>query len=69
MGKHSRPTPCLPHIIFHLFTFYVFNLLSVRSSFARLLVCFYLFLNNYFEFTVLCSYRCLVNVGRDLPAE
>ena len=60
MGKHSRPTPRLPHIIFHLFTFYVFNLLSVRLSFTRVLACFRLFTNNYFEFTVLCWYTCLV---------
>ena len=68
MGKDSRPTPRLPHIIFHLFTFYVFNLLSVRLSFTRVLACFRLFMNNYFEFTVLCWYTCLVNVSRDVRA-
>ena len=68
MGKHSRLTPRLPHIIFHLFTFYVFNLLSVRLSFTRVLACFRLFMNNCFEFTVLCWYTCLVNVSRDVPA-
>ena len=66
--KHTRRTPCLPHIIFHLFTFYVFNLLSVRLSFTRVLACFRLFTNNYFEFTVLCWYTCLVNVSRDVRA-
>ena len=51
----------LPLTILHLFTFYVFNLLSFRSSSARVLVCFRFFSNNHFEFIVLCWYTCLVN--------
>lgn len=46
MGKHSRPTPRLVHIIFYLnilITTFYFNLLS--DNYCD---------NNYFEFTAFC---------------
>ena len=64
VGKHSRPTPPLAHVI--LFIYYIFDLVSDRWSFARVLVCFPYFSNNYFKFTVLCWNTCFVKVGRDL---
>ena len=36
VGKHSRPTPRLAQVIFDL----LFDLLSHRSSCARILTCF-----------------------------
>ena len=68
VGKHSRPTPRLAHIINCLFGYLFTYLLSDRYSFSRALASFHLFWNNYFEFTVLC-WNVLSECGhRDLRA-
>jgi len=65
VGKHSRPTPRLAHIINYLFVYLFTYLLSDRLTFARELASFRLLSNNYFEFTVLCWNACLVNVATE----
>ena len=46
MGKQLRPAPHLAHVIFYLFIYYIFDLLSDWSSFAKVLrvACFHYFL-------------------------
>ena len=40
VGKHSRPTPRLAHVIIYLVIHYIFHLFRDRSSFKRVLPCF-----------------------------
>ena len=65
VGKHSRSTPRLAHIINYLFVYLFTYLVSARFSFSRALASFRLFSNNYFEFTVLCWNASLVNVATE----
>ena len=68
VGKHSRPTPRLAHVIFYLFILvYIFDLL-VAVRFFQGFLSFLCVSLNYLEFAVLCWNTCFVNKGKVLPA-
>ena len=49
VGKYSRSTPPLGHVIF---IYLLFELLSDRSSCARVLACYFLFVFKYYYFLI-----------------